>query len=49
MSTGRRPRGAQLLRARSEEVWPAAPADQRGRRLSRDEEDDILGLGANGT
>jgi antitoxin VapB len=48
LSTGRRPRGAQFLRYLSEEVWPVVPADQLGRRLSRDEEDEILGLGRHG-
>lgn len=30
------------------EVWPTVPAAQRGRRLSRDEEDEILGYGPEG-
>jgi hypothetical protein len=48
LSTGRRLRGVQFLRYLAEEVWPAAPAHQLGRRLSRDEEDEILGLGPHG-
>lgn len=30
------------------EVWPLIPADQVGRRLTRAEEDDILGYGPEG-
>ncbi len=30
------------------EVWPVVPRDQRGKRLSRSEEDDILGYGPDG-
>lgn len=30
------------------EVWPKIPAGERGRRLSRDEEDAILGYGPEG-
>lgn len=30
-------------------VWPLVPADQVGRRLSRGEEDEILGFGPNGS
>lgn len=30
------------------EVWPTAPADQLGRRLTRTEEDAILGYGPHG-
>ncbi len=29
-------------------VWPTIPPDQRGRPLSRDEEDEILGYGPDG-
>ena len=31
-----------------EEVWPGLPKDQVGRRLSRADEDDILGYGSGG-
>jgi hypothetical protein len=34
-----------FLRAK---VWPAIPKAQRGRRLTRDEEDEILGFGPEG-
>ncbi len=30
------------------EVWPTIPADQRGKRLTREEEDEILGYGPTG-
>ena len=35
-------RGSDFLRYLAEEVWPKAPANQIGRRLSREEEDAIL-------
>jgi antitoxin VapB len=38
-----RERGGDFLRYLEEEVWPKAPPDQLGRRLSREEEDEILG------
>ena len=38
-------RGSDFLRYLEEEVWPKAPPDQFGRRLSREEEDEILGYG----
>lgn len=41
-------RGRDFLRYLEEEVWPNAPAHQLGRRLSRDEEDEILGYGPGG-
>jgi antitoxin VapB len=31
------------------EVWPRIPADELGRRLTTDEEDEILGYGPEGT
>jgi prevent-host-death family protein len=37
-------RAARLRRFLEQEVWPAVPADQRGRVLTRAEEDAILGL-----
>ena len=41
-------RRAAALRFLEHEVWPLVPADQLGRRLSRDEEDAILGYGPEG-
>jgi antitoxin VapB len=41
-------REAQALRFLEREVWPRIPEDQLGRRLSRDEEDQILGYGPEG-
>ncbi|MCG8478023.1 MAG: type II toxin-antitoxin system VapB family antitoxin [Spirochaetales bacterium] len=41
-------RRARLLRFLESEVWPHVDADQLGRRLSRDEEDELLGYGAQG-
>jgi antitoxin VapB len=41
-------RGRDYLRYLAEEVWPTAPPGQLGRRLSRDEEDEILGYGPGG-
>jgi antitoxin VapB len=41
----RRERGSDFLRYLEEEVWPKAPPGQLGRRLSREEEDEILGYG----
>lgn len=41
----RRERVLRLLRAR---LWPSLPKPQRGRRLSREEEDAILGYGPEG-
>jgi antitoxin VapB len=38
-------RGSEFLRYLEEEVWPKAPPGQLGRRLSREEEDEILGYG----
>lgn len=37
-----------FLRYLEEEVWPKAPEGQIGRRLSREEEDEILGYGPGG-
>lgn len=44
----RRERGSDFLRYLEEEVWPKAPPGQLGRRLSREEEDEILGYGPGG-
>ena len=41
-------RGDDFLRFLEEEVWPKAPPGQLGRRLSRDEEEEILGYGPGG-
>lgn len=41
-------RQAELMRFLEEEVWPLVPPDQLGRRLSRQEEDEILGYGPDG-
>jgi antitoxin VapB len=44
----RRERGSDFLRYLEEEVWPKVPPGQLGRRLSREEEDEILGYGLEG-
>jgi antitoxin VapB len=44
----RRNRRADLLRFLEREVWPEIPAQQRGRRLTRREEDALLGYGREG-
>jgi len=41
-------RQAHALRFLEREVWPRIPEDQLGRRLSRREEDEILGYGPEG-
>ena len=41
-------RRARVLKFLEKKVWPTLPDDQRGRRLSRAEEDDILGFGPGG-
>ncbi len=41
-------RRTRALRFLEDEVWPRIPADQVGRRLTRDEEDEILGFGPEG-
>ena len=45
-STARR--RARVLALLRETVWPTIPAEQRGRRLTREEEDQILGYGSEG-
>ena len=45
LQQGGRERGSDFLRYLAEEVWPKAPPGQLGRRLSREEEDEILGYG----
>ena len=41
-------REARVRRFLEREVWPHVPEDQRGRRLTRREEDEILGYGPEG-
>jgi antitoxin VapB len=41
-------RGSDFLRYLEEEVWPKAPPEQLGRRLSREEEEALLGYGPDG-
>ena len=41
-------RAGHALRFLEREVWPRIPEDQLGRRLSRGEEDEILGYGPEG-
>jgi antitoxin VapB len=41
-------RRARLLALLRTTVWPSIPAAQRGRRLTREEEDQILGYGPEG-
>jgi antitoxin VapB len=41
-------RRARVLRFLEKEVWPNFPKEQLGRRLTREEEDDILGFGPDG-
>lgn len=48
LQQGRRERGSDFLRYLEEEVWPKAPPGQLGRRLSREEEDELLGYGPEG-
>ena len=41
-------RRARVLQFLEKKVWPTLDADERGRRLTRAEEDDILGYGPYG-
>ena len=41
-------RRTRLLRLLERRVWPTLPEGERGRRLTRAEEDDILGYGPGG-
>ena len=41
-------RRTRVLRFLEKKVWPSLPKDQGGRRLSRADEDDILGYGSGG-
>jgi len=42
-------RGVHLRRFLEQDVWPVLPASERGRILTKDEEEQILGLGPMGT
>jgi antitoxin VapB len=44
----RRSRKDELLRFLERDVWPRVPDEERGRSLSREEEDAILGYGPGG-
>lgn len=44
----REERGGSFLRFLEEEVWPTAPSGQLCRRLTREEEEKILGYGPEG-
>lgn len=48
LTRGGRQRGEGFLRYLAEEVWPGAPKGQVGRRLTREQEDEILGFGKEG-
>lgn len=41
-------RRERILRLLREKIWPTLPESERGRRLTRAEEDEILGYGPNG-
>lgn len=41
-------RRTRILRFLDKKVWPTLPAGERGRRLTRAEEDEILGYGPTG-
>ncbi|MEJ2546764.1 MAG: type II toxin-antitoxin system VapB family antitoxin [Gemmatimonadota bacterium] len=41
-------RAARLVRFLEGELWPTIPDDELGRRLTRDEEEEILGYGPEG-
>jgi antitoxin VapB len=41
-------RRARVLRLLEKEIWPTLSADERGRRPTQAEEDEILGFGADG-
>jgi len=42
-------RAERLRRFLETEVWPLVPPEERGHRLSREEEDTLLGFGEDGT
>lgn len=41
-------RGSRLRRFLEDDVWPTLPTAERGRRMSRVDEDDLLGYGDHG-
>ncbi len=41
-------RAERLMRFLRSELWPVIPDEERGRRLSRDKEDELLGYGSAG-
>lgn len=41
-------RESRIRRFLEREIWPLVPADELGRRLTREEEDAILGFGSDG-
>lgn len=41
-------RVAKLLRFLEEEIWPQIPADLRGQKTTKEEREDILGIGPEG-
>ena len=45
---GVKERRSRVLRFLQRKVWPSIPKDQLGRRLTREEEDALLGLGPDG-
>lgn len=45
---GGRPRGERFLEFLRDSVWPEAPPGELGRRLTREQEDEILGYGRHG-
>jgi antitoxin VapB len=47
-STSATQRRARVLRFLEKKVWPTLPAGEQGRRLTRAEEDEILGFGPEG-
>jgi hypothetical protein len=42
---GAGPRRRRLLEVLEADIWPTVPAEVRGRRLSKADEEDILGIG----
>ena len=48
VAVGRHGRKAQLVDHLERSVWPKVPPEELGRRLSREEEDAILGYGPEG-
>ncbi|CAN5532569.1 type II toxin-antitoxin system VapB family antitoxin [soil metagenome] len=45
---GGQSRAERLRRFLEEEVWPNIPEDVRGKRLSKEEEEEVLGFGPDG-